>query len=77
MPYRGGGNFARGQFRRGKFRQGKISPPLKSPKPQASMCLAKCLSIFEKIFLSLGLYMPLEDIDVRSGHYSSGICTWF
>ena len=72
-----GENFARGQFRRGKFRQGKISPPLKSPKPQASMCLAKCLSIFEKKFLSLGLYMPLEDIGVRSGHYSSGTCTWF
>ena len=32
----------------GEFRPGKISPPLKSPKPQASMCLAKCLSIFEK-----------------------------
>ena len=43
-PLQGGG----GGFRRGQFRQGNISPPLKSPKPQASMCLAKCLSIFEK-----------------------------
>ena len=36
------------KFRPGTISQGIISPPLKSPKPQASMCLAKCLSIFEK-----------------------------
>ena len=83
MDYRGGGGFRPGTISPGdnfagdNFARGKFSPPLKSPKPQASMCLAKCLSIFEKKFLSLGLYMPLEDIDVRCGHYSSGTCTWF
>ena len=42
VGYRGG------DFRPGTVSQGIISPPLKSPKPQASMCLTKCLSIFEK-----------------------------
>ena len=67
--YRGGGispgdNFAGDNF-----------ATLEIPKAPSKHVSRKMSLNFRKKNLSLGLYMPLEDIDVRCGHYSSGTCT--
>ena len=55
----GGGDFTR-DF------AGILLPPLKSTKLQASMCLTKCLSIFDKLFfVSRSVYVNLPLLPLR------------
>ena len=75
LRIQGGGGFRPGTISQGIISPGEKFATLEIPKAPSKHVSRKMSLNFRKKNLSLGLYMPLEDIDVRCGHYSSGTCT--